>query len=600
MESLKISDRVEIIQVSPHKWNVIVDGEVVFKALGKASAKRNAEMHAARHNPTPSSFAAAISKAIEEPKPLADHPPHLIIEARAGTGKTTTLIEGIKVVMGIESKLTPSEQQARVWEEMGKSRGVRSIAFVAFNKAIASELQTRVPAGCDAMTMHSMGLKAVTNTFGSVKVESYRVQNIISMILERDIRDLWKEKADVIRATEKLVGLCKMNLINRQLEESHEEESAVAWAEELDTLVAHYDVDVNGDREEVYQLVPQVLARCLDVKADRMIDFNDMIWLPVALNLRVRRYDLLLVDEAQDLNRCQQALARKAGTRLILCGDPKQAIYGFAGADAESMPRMAKELGETPAGCITLPLTVTRRCGKAIVEEAKKIVPDFDAFETNPEGIVRNARFPAKNGATPKLQEGTTQPAPTSSDYTSEVQDGDFILCRVNAPLVSQCFRFLKAGRKANIQGRDIGQGLVSLIKKQKTEKVADLVGKLSDYFAKEREKELKKRFPNEARLIAMEDREACLMAFCEGYDETWEVIKKIETIFTDDRTSPGIKLSSIHKSKGLEAKRVFFLVHKDAPCPHPMASSEWQMEQEWNLRYVAVTRAIEELVFVS
>lgn len=500
---------------------------------------------------------------------------HLIVEARAGTGKTTTLIEGIRLVLGMPSRLTPSVQQAAVWEEMKKSQGKvpNGICFVAFNKAIADELQTRVPAGCSAMTMHRMGMKAVTKQFGGVKVESYRVQGIIAELLEQDIRDLWKKKPNVIQATEKLVGLCKMNLVDGSL------------AEDLDTLAAHYDIDLNGDKDEVYALVPKVLTRCLDVRADRMIDFNDMIWLPIALKLPVQKYSMLLVDEAQDLNRCQQALAKMAGYRLILCGDPRQAIYGFAGADADSLPRMARELGETDLGCKTLPLTVTRRCGKAIVAEAQKIVSDFEAFETNGQGIVRTALYRSETG----------------NDYTRECRDGDFILCRVNAPLISQCFRFLKEGRKANIQGRDIGQGLINLVKKMKVDFVTDLIEKLNEYFTSEEKKENKKKFPSEAKLISLGDRRECLMTFCEGCKGTSEVIERIEKVFTDDRTSPGIKLSSIHKSKGLEAKRIFFIIHeKDAPCPHPMASSEWQMDQEWNLKYVAITRAIEELIYVS
>jgi DNA helicase-2/ATP-dependent DNA helicase PcrA len=580
----KVSNRltnVKVTDINPHAGNPyacqnLSTGRMVyFKTAGKfrREVKLQPEIMADERivSKLPESFNAFLA-------PAADLP-HMIVEARAGTGKTTTLVEGIRLVMGLPARITPSEQQKAVWEQMELSRGKtpRGICFVAFNKSIATELQERVPPGSSAMTMHSMGFKAVQEAFGRVKVESWRVQNILSVIMEKDIREIWKEKAEVIKATGKLVGLCKLNLIDHTL-------PAEMFREELDTLAAHYDVDLNGDREEVYSLIPQVLARCLDVRGDMMIDFNDMIWLPVALDLSVRRYSLLLVDEAQDMNRCQQALAKKAGERLILCGDPKQAIYGFAGADAESMIRMTKELQETPAGCKTLPLTVTRRCGKAIVEEAKKIVEDFDAFETNPEGKVSHASFKAAEG----------------QDYTKDVFDGDFILCRVNAPLVSQCFRFLKAGRKANIQGKDIGAGLISLIKKQKVKTVVDLIPKLEEFFRKEEEKENKKRFPNEARRIALQDRQDCLMTFCEGYEFVEEVIAKIESVFTDDRVSPGIKLSSIHKSKGLEAKRVFFLVHKDAPCPHPMAESEWQMEQEWNLRYVAITRAIEELVFVA
>ena len=73
--------------------------------------------------------------------------------------------------------------------------------------------------------------------------------------------------------------------------------------EKLDKLCSHYEIDLNGNRSRVYDLVPQVLDLCKDVDHDGRIDFDDMIWLPVVRNLPVFRYDLLLVDECQDLNR---------------------------------------------------------------------------------------------------------------------------------------------------------------------------------------------------------------------------------------------------------------------------------------------------------
>jgi len=508
-----------------------------------------------------------------------DSAPHLIVEARAGTGKTTTLVEGLKRLKGINSPIVPSPQQKAVWDSLLLSANGKPFAgsacFVAFNKGIATELQSRVPPGCDAMTMHSMGMKAVNAAFNRLKVESYRTSDLISSHYRRDIRELRRDArmVGVIRATENLVSLCKMNLCNGD-------------ADELDLLARHYDVELNGSREEIFQLVPVILSLAKDPKNDGCIDFDDMIWLPVVLGLPVRKYDLLLVDEAQDLNRCQQALAKKAGKRLVLCGDPKQAIYGFAGADAESMPRMAAELSATPRGCVTLPLTVTRRCGKAIVEEAKKIVSDFDAFETNPEGKISTAKYPAK-----EVVEET---------YEKLVQDGDFLLCRVNAPLVSQCFRFLRAGRKANIQGRDVGQGLITTIKKLKATSVPDLVAKVTDWMYAETSKEHSKRNPSEPRLIAIQDRADCLIAFTDGADSVEAVIRKVESVFTDDKNVVGIRLSSIHKAKGLEARRVFLLQPKGGECPHPMAKTPWQKEQEYNLLYVAITRAIEELTYVS
>jgi superfamily I DNA/RNA helicase len=539
--------------------------------------------------------------------------PHLIIEARAGTGKTTTLIEGLRLVKGLHSDLTPSPQQAEVWKAMCLSKTL-SACFVAFNKSIATELQRRVPEGCDAMTMHSMGYKAVRQAFTTVKVNQYRVQDIISELLGKDIREIRKYDFELLRATEKLVGLCKMNLTKPVLpswvdlddpDDDPIENRLMAgaidldWQEPLMDLAAHYDVDLNGDAHRVFDLVPRVLERCKDIARDGCVDFNDMIWIPVACNLSLYRYDLLLVDEAQDLNRCQQQLALKAGRRLILCGDPKQAIYGFAGADSErfagadseSMTRMTETLSNTPQGCETLPLTVTRRCGKAIVKEAQRYVPDFEAHETCGEGTTGSLAIDGIDG------------------YQYAVQDnGDMILCRVNAPLVQQCFRFLRAGRRAEIQGRDVGQGLISTIKKlmktygptQAADDVSLLISQLDNWRNQEERKENAKRNPSEARLIALQDRYDCILCFCEEKTKVQNVINHIEDLFTDEKNGEGIKLSSIHKAKGLEADRVFILQPEGAAIPHPMAKSPWQREQEMNLLYVAITRAINELVYVS
>lgn len=193
-------------------------------------------------------------------------------------------------------------------------------------------------------------------------------------------------------------------------------------------------------------------------------------------------------------------------------------------------------------------------------------------------------------------------------DYRTLVQSGDMVLCRVNAPLVSECFWFLKLGRRANIQGRDIGQGLISTVKKLRKpqpleslcNEVDQLVAKLGDWLRGEERKENAKRNPSEARLIALRDRHDCLVCFCEDQTTVEMVIKRIESVFTDDKQGEGIKLSSVHKAKGLEAKRVFILMPENAGMPHPMAKSAWQREQELNILYVAITRAIEELVYVS
>lgn len=528
--------------------------------------------------------------------------PHLVITARAGTGKTTTLIEGLKAIQGETSEFTPSYQQAAIWEEMKKTSSDASACFVAFNKSIATELQDRVPEGVSAMTMHSMGCKSLRGQFPNSKFNKWKTCNIIEHLTDQSSREIRKKCPEIIIATQKLVDLVRMNLSDTD-------------KDTLIKLAVHYDIDSNGSANKVLELVPQVVEERKDVTRWGY-DFADMIWIPVALDLPVTKYDLLLVDEAQDLNKCQQELAIKAGRRLIFCGDDRQAIYGFCGADSKSLTTLEQQLSSTDFGCVTLPLTVTRRCGKAIVAEAKKIVSDFEVHESNGEGAVKYAHFYGKD-TTPDFDhgknEGTIDDLPLAKrPYRPQVSEGDMILCRVNAPLVSECFKFLREGRKATIQGRNVAEGLTNTIKKLMSPtgkakdfsdmycSVLDLEVNLDAWKNREFDRENTKKNPNEDKLIRIQDKNNCLICFCEESKTVGDVLKKIEEIFTDNKDNPGIKLSSIHKAKGLEAKRVFLIEPKGATVPHPMAKSDWQKDQEWNLRYVAITRAIEEIVFVS
>lgn len=512
-------------------------------------------------------------------------PPHVIVKARAGTGKTTTLIEGLKALKGLPTKIVPSPQQQAVWDAILETNPASTVCFCCFNKSIQTELASRVPVGCDAMTMHSMGFKAVCRSFGKVQVSDWCTKDHIADILGIDIREYTRDNRGrmLVDATCELVQQCKLNLVN-------------PTPDNLDQLAGRYDVDMNGSRSQVYELVPAILERCKDVAKNKRIDYADMIWLPIALELPIPQYDLLLVDESQDLSRCQQELAKRAGKRLICVGDDRQAIYGFAGADSASIARLKSDLSATEAGCIELPLTVTRRCGKAIVAEACKIVPDFEAHESNGEGSIGNARLEAKGDET--------------GEYSQYVKDADMVICRTNSPLVSQCFRFLKQGRKAKIQGKDVERGLVSTVERLKAFSMPDLIEKLQRWMDAEVQKEQAKKNPSEARLIALQDRYDCLMVFVDnaldkaisnGRSGTpQDVVAEIKAVFTDDKSAVGIRLSSIHRAKGLESDRVFFLMPKGGECPHPMARSEWQKEQESNLLYVGITRARHELVYVK
>jgi superfamily I DNA/RNA helicase len=66
-----------------------------------------------------------------------------------------------------------------------------------------------------------------------------------------------------------------------------------------------------------------------------------------------------------------------------------------------------------------------------------------------------------------------------------------------------------------------------------------------------------------------------------------------------DGQKAKVLTLSTIHKSKGREFSRVY-LLGKEKYMPSPYAKKPWQVIQERNLEYVAVTRAMKELIYVK
>lgn len=561
--------------------------------------------------------------------------PHIVVEALAGSGKTFTQVVGVAWAFGekvwpevqrtiaerINEKagcrkvdpdtfrITPSPEQQKVWDAFAQSRGqVRTVTYCAFNKSIVTEfghewgwlvklLSDECGITLQFATINSLGNTTLRQTYGWLNITDAHSENLLAKELGyNDPREAKQKFAVIMQAVPALVDLCKLTL--------------AGWTEQggfsadnvdddcLDSLCSFYDVETNGSRASIFQYVRKVLALSVDPSETRECDFNDQNWLPVIHGLSVAKADFLLIDESQDLSRVKQEFGRMIGRRICAVGDIHQAIYGFAGADTNSIPRLKEMLGVQTS----LRLTETRRCGKAIVKEAQRYVKNFSAHESNPEGDVQTLSF---------------------MQFPERAKDGDMVLCRTNAPLVQHALRFLKNGRKVSVRGRDFGKSLVNFVKRLNAKDIPHLITKVGAWVAVETEKEAKKKNPSEARLIALQDREACIYAFSQSCETVDAIIQKMWQIFSGkecprcrkgygenvescyDCKCPtimpkGVIFSSVHRAKGLEASRVFILLPKDAPMPHPLAKSQWQKEQELNLAYIAVTRSINELVYVK
>ncbi len=84
-------------------------------------------------------------------------------------------------------------------------------------------------------------------------------------------------------------------------------------------------------------------------------------------------YDLILVDEYQDLNACDLEVLRLLGERgasIIGAGDDDQSIYSFRKAAPEGIRRFLQDF----PGASDYTLSVTQRCGSKVIEWANSVI----------------------------------------------------------------------------------------------------------------------------------------------------------------------------------------------------------------------------------
>jgi len=321
------------------------------------------------------------------------------------------------------------------------------------------------------------------------------------------------------------------------------------------------------------------------------ISFDDQIYLPTMFSGAFQPFPLVMVDEAQDLSPLQHAMIRKSCPkgRLIVVGDPKQAIYGWRGADSSSM----ETLRELRQDWIDLPLTLTFRCPKAVVARQQEHAPGYRAAERNLEGKILDLRAGLEDSET---YEGWTWNSIPTEGSTA-------VLCRNNAPLLSLALKLLSRHIGVVMLGRDIGKGLIALAKKILPEQnlaSAQCIKLIIDW--RDREVSLAKANEKQHRISGIEDRAECLLAVLEHVDTAGALQAKLKELFSRERGQ--VTLASGHRSKGLEWQHVVHLDPFRIPSKYAKraaaAGYPAQLEQEYNLRYVIETRAKETLILAN
>ena len=479
---------------------------------------------------------------------------HLVVEAAAGSGKTFTLIKCLELI--------PNDKR---------------ILLTAFNKDIVNELKKKAKEfpNVECKTLHGLGMLMVMKNVDEMspvpeifKYSSQFYSNPSAYTKINLFRLKKHDRKTYMDNVKKYVDFARYFLCQTP--------------KDLDEIEKAYEIETVADEKEVAMKLLEWGKTNL-----KTMDYTDMIWLPNVLNLKPigLQYDYIMVDECQDMNKAERELVLKCfkmGTRMVSVGDENQLIYQFSGSDKDSLNTL-KNLPNTKC----LPLSISYRCADSIVEYAQRIVPSIEKNDDHRAGNVLED-VPLK-----------------------DVKDGDMVLCRTNAPLVDLYNRYLKLGKKSYIVGKDIGSNMKTIIESMNMTEVNwgniekdGLFIRLYDDLFETRNKIMaesnvsKEDAINSRQFQDKLDMINAIGAMANGINSVDELLGKIDVVFPKKVQKEGIKLSTIHKSKGLECENVYIACKSLMPSKN--ATTKWEKRQERNLMYVAYTRAKNKLGFLD
>lgn len=476
---------------------------------------------------------SSLQEAIFDAGRSTDAP--LIIQAVAGSGKTTTLME-----------LTQHIAQPAI--------------FLAFNKAIAEDIRGKLPCG-EARTLNSLGHRLWMQNAAGSRLDFDKLDKLLDN-LDRDTK--WKYGYTVKR----IVGTAKANGIGI---------IHPATPQIFLELIRNGEWDLAADEMQKVAVISSKIFFA-SVTDDSTFDFDDQIFGPIYHGWSFPSFASVLVDEAQDLNFIQHSFCAelvRAGARLFAVGDRHQAIYAFRGALHDSMDRLKAKFQMSE-----FPLSISYRCPLAVIREAQALVPHIQARDGAPQGEVLDQM---------KLLHEDELDYPAAID-PELFPDDWLVICRNNAPLFSAVMRHVRARKPCRVLSNSL-EGLSGFIKKFRANDIPSLLAKLERWLDKE-------RLAAEAngmawKVAALEDKAATVQALCEGFQSVEQVLSLLKQL-SEGKSGP--IFSTIHKAKGLEADHVYFL--RPDLVPAWWVRDDAGIQQELNLRYVAITRAKQTLTY--
>ena len=302
---------------------------------------------------------------------------HARLLAGPGTGKTLTLTRRICFLV-TESNIS-----------------AKSILALTFTRAAAGELRQRVAKelGEDQSprisTLHSFALRQLLKN----------ATKITDLPQPLRIADDWEERNIVLEDLKGLLGLPRIEHARDFLNKLSADWQRLT-ADEVDWETRFPDPQFLGAWQEHRQVYGYTLRAELVYQLKKALEQRGDFELEGPIKF-------LLVDEYQDLNRCDLAVVRQVtsrGSELFVAGDDDQSIYGFREAHPEGIRRFSKDYSDATE----LELEICKRCDRGILElglfvarqDPRRIEKVIRPESGRKEGEVALLRFANQNAET--------------------------------------------------------------------------------------------------------------------------------------------------------------------------------------------------------
>lgn len=318
--------------------------------------------------------------------------PRLVIQARAGTGKTTTL------------------------KALANAAPTRRILYMAFNKAVVLDAKAAMPRNVKCSTAHGLAFAAIgkdyEHRFASARMSSAQNARILGL------------RSFNVTSTHGETKVLQPTQLASMVTSATQRYAITADpAITIDHIGAVDTLDEATNARLAKFLFPYVLTAWDDLtRTDGRLRYFQGVYLKMWQLTHPRlRFDVIMFDEAQDADPLMADVVNRQYAQAVIVGDSHQSIYAFRGA-VDALKMFSTEHEGT--------LSQSWRFGPAIAEVANRVL----------------GMLPGDPGIPLKGNPGM--------DSRLDLLDTpDAILCRSNAQAISEVMKAQAAGTSVHLVG---------------------------------------------------------------------------------------------------------------------------------------------------